>query len=241
MCTVSIIPLDGGGFRLVTNRDEDPARPEASPPAWHERVAPKVAAIWPTDPRSGGTWVAANDLGLVLAVMNGNPLDRAPTPDPEVRLSRGLLIPKYIGSRGLKPLWRRWINDDLFNFEPFRIIAVEPGPTLKVLSLEVNGRQMAFSEAGPWPVAYASSGLGDWRVSPRLALFSDMMRSMGHTPAAQDAFHQHRWPDRPEISVMMDRDGARTVSITRVEVRPAATGRFEVSMEHEPVGVGATR
>ena len=37
----------------------------------------------------------------------------------------------------------------------------------------------------------------------------------------QQAFHAHRWPDRPEVSVLMTRRDARTVSRTAIEVTEA--------------------
>ena len=38
--------------------------------------------------------------------------------------------------------------------------------------------------------------------------------------AQQEAFHRHRWPDRPHLSVCMDRQDARTVSHTVVSLGP---------------------
>ncbi len=66
-----------------------------------------------------------------------------------------------------------------------------------------------------------SSGLGDHVVEPpRRALFTRMFA--GAAPddfaAIQDAFHRHRWPDRPHLSVDMDRADAETVSLTVIEL-----------------------
>jgi hypothetical protein len=40
--------------------------------------------------------------------------------------------------------------------------------------------------------------------------------------AAQDAFHRHRWPDHPHLSVNMERADARTVSHAVIDLGPAA-------------------
>jgi hypothetical protein len=87
------------------------------------------------------------------------------------------------------------------------------------------------------PVAFVSSGLGDALVEPRLALFEEMVVRTGATAAAQDEFHAHRWPDRPQVSVMMTRADARTVSVCRVEVdaRPAQSPGWAVKMTYVPV------
>jgi len=73
------------------------------------------------------------------------------------------------------------------------------------------------------PVMFTSSGLGDARVEgPRRELFHDWFGDdPAQWPAQQDAFHRHRWPDRPELSVCMSREDARSVSLTVVEVTAA--------------------
>lgn len=71
MCTVSIIPVDdseAARVRLACNRDESRLRPPALPP--QTRRFGRHLAILPVDPVSGGTWVAANEQGLVMTLMN---------------------------------------------------------------------------------------------------------------------------------------------------------------------------
>jgi hypothetical protein len=59
-----------------------------------------------------------------------------------------------------------------------------------------------------------------------------MMRAAAGGPAvAQDAFHHHQWPGRGELSVLMSRADARTVSITTVEI-----GERRVWMEYLAAG-----
>ncbi|MEL7087152.1 MAG: hypothetical protein AAGL98_01720, partial [Planctomycetota bacterium] len=78
------------------------------------------------------------------------------------------------------------------------------------------------------PAMLTSSGLGDHLVeTPRRELFH---AGPFRTPADQDAFHGHRGADRPELSVFMHRDDARTVSRTAVEVAADA-----VVMAYTPI------
>jgi hypothetical protein len=56
-----------------------------------------------------------------------------------------------------------------------------------------------------------------------------MTMATGDPAAQQDAFHAHRWRDRPAVSVHMSRPDACTVSTTIVEV---TTG--EVRMTYQP-------
>lgn len=228
MCTVSVIPLCRQvGYRLVTNRDELRTRPIALPPRTHE-PAPGLHAIWPIDPgvepeqrggvARGGTWVAANHLGVTLCTMNINPDPRPAPPPAHVRRSRGMLIPELIDSRTAMGAIERLADIDIERFQPFRLIAVDRRSVIDAVwdhaGLRTNRRAMA-------PVCFATSGIGDHRVVARLSLF-DWWFAQGRgtevNEQRQDGFHLHRWPERGEVSVNMSRAEARTVSITAVRV-----------------------
>jgi hypothetical protein len=73
------------------------------------------------------------------------------------------------------------------------------------------------------PLMFTSSGLGDHLVEPpRRELFERSFEDLDGADVAtvQDAFHRHRWPDRPELSVCTSRHDAQTVSHTVVELLP---------------------
>jgi hypothetical protein len=235
MCTVSVIPL-GAGFRLVTNRDESPERAPALPPEWREVGG--VRAVWPIDGAAGGTWVAAGEQGLALALLNVNLLQSGgePGPGPERRLSRGEIIPRLIASASAGEAAAGLARLELERYEPFRLVAVDAANGVRVVESRWDARSLESREFPAGPACFVSSGLGDRLVEPRLPLFAEMVASAGAFAEQQDAFHAHRWPERPEISVMMDRGAARTVSVTRVAVRPVpGGGRFEIDMRHEAV------
>jgi hypothetical protein len=232
MCTVTIIPR-GGGVRVAVNRDESPRRALVQPPSVVEvggGASAGVRASWPVDVRSGGTWIGASDGGLVLAVLNGNPRPMPPLPPADRLVSRGLIIPGLIAARGACEACERLAGSDLAVHAPFRLIAADRG---EIHDAVWDGRVLRRSRAAVGAVCYASSGLGDEVVRPRLDLWRRWVVERGATAEAQDAFHRHAWPDRPEISVMMVRDGARTLSVTVVE----APARGAVRMIHEAQGV----
>jgi hypothetical protein len=59
MCTVSLVASpDGSTLRLLMNRDERRLRPIAQPPT--VRQTGLGQAVWPADPVSGGSWIAAS-------------------------------------------------------------------------------------------------------------------------------------------------------------------------------------
>jgi len=235
VCTVTLIEHPGG-YRLVTNRDVSRERAEADPPAWHE-LSGGVQACWPMDPDGGGTWVGVNDRGLTLCLLNRNP-EPAPAPDPEW-VSRGGLIPRLLATPSAPRAIEALLDAGDPRCAPFRLIAVDRTDA-GVRAIE------AVYELGPIeprafpggrrfrPLCWASSGLGDSKVQRRVPLFEEMV-ARDPTPAAQDAFHRHRWADHPELSVLMARPDARTVSITTVEVHPGTDP--EVSYEPVPTGL----
>ena len=215
MCTVSIIATPGG-FRLACNRDELRARPPALPPRV-VRFADRLAAL-PIDPAGGGTWIAAIDAGLAFALLNVN--------SPSVRCtgpaSRGLLIPSLLGCAGLEEATSRALKLDLKRFSACRLVIAD-ARGCAVLYWDRVRRELEL-QSFTRPLLFTSSGLGDAVVDrPRRALFDQMVVSCA-TAAAQDAFHRHRWPDRPELSVNMSRAEARTVSYGVIESGPERIG-----------------
>lgn len=230
MCTVTIIPIathDGGrGMRLVTSRDESVRRPDAVHPA--VRDLDGMPAAFPIDPPSGGAWVGVNDAGLTLTILNLNPVTPPPLPAPEALASRGTIIPRLLPCAGAPEALSRLHDIDLHRIAPFRLLAVQTG----AIHIAAWDRDALRVESRPLEATcFVSSGLGDHLVEPRLALFAHWRGEQPMTPARQDAFHAHHWPLRPEISVRMRRDDARTRSVTSVEVREVG-GAPRCSMTH---------
>lgn len=230
MCTVSIITTPAG-FRVVVNRDEERDRPAAHEPRWRQ-LPDGVRAVWPVDPLGGGTWIGASTRGLVLCLLNGNPEPRPARPDAKTVVSRGIIIPSLLASDGAE----RAIHDakamELDRFPPFRLVGVDfdEHARTRVVDLEWNGREARTSWSDGRAACFVSSGLGDRCVSVRLPLFEQMVRP-APSVEAQDRFHAHRWPERPELSVLMSRAAARTVSRTIVDA--TAQG---VQMSYQTIG-----
>jgi hypothetical protein len=174
------------------------------------------------DPDAGGTWIGVRDDGFVLAILNRN---IPPNGRQEPTRSRGLIIPRLIdhcgGARALQALG----SEDLGETAPFRLLALDPDGLSRVATWD--GLRLTIDQPSEGPVCLVSSGLGDHRVGPRLPLFDELVRP-NPTPESQDAFHRHRWDDRPEISVLMSRRDARTVSITTVHPVDPGGGPVQV-------------
>jgi hypothetical protein len=216
MCTVTVIRLPGL-LRLVSNRDEQRSRPAALPPTRTEAGGLRVLA--PTDPASRGTWIACNELGLAVALLNVNPqtADRRVPPR-----SRGDIVPMLIRGRSLDDVARLAAAIDHREFAPFRLVAVHSGEgdVLEVTPASASVHRLPLAI----PQMFTSSGLGDHQVEgPRRQLFERTVAQggTGDLRDRQDRFHAHRWRDRLAVSVQMSREDAWTVSRTAIEIGDA--------------------
>jgi hypothetical protein len=222
MCTVSVL-AQPGLLRLVSNRDELRSRPAALPPV--VTTVDERSVVAPIDTASGGTWIACNDRGLAITLLNVNLTGAAPGVPPR---SRGEIVPGLITHHSLDDVARAAAALDTRLYAPFRLVAVQAGAS-EVLELVPSTRTVRRTPLDA-PRMFTSSGLGDARVEgPRRALFEDTVVGGrgGDIRARQDGFHAHRWGDRPELSVWMSRNDAWTVSRTVVEI-----GEREILMRY---------
>jgi len=217
VCTLSIVPLRGDVVRIEFNRDESPTRAAGLPP--RVRQFGSRAAVLPLDPASEGTWLAVNDSGLVLALLNVNPAS-APAVVRPAR-SRGEIIPALLHcdspAAALTALDQ---SLDYGDFAPFRLILLGCG-VLADVRWDGRDPMVASHLLGTSPRMYTSSGLGDVLVdAPRRALFDELFSGPPeHWDRAQDAFHRARWSGREHLSVNMSRPDARTVSRAVIDIR----------------------
>jgi uncharacterized protein with NRDE domain len=227
MCTVSIIST-AGRVRLASNRDERRNRAPALAP--REVSSGRTRALMPIDPESGGTWIAASDAGLAIALLNVTPDPPAASAAGPLR-SRGGIIPQLLHLRRVEEVAEAALAIDWQAYGGFRLV---------VSDRERAAEVVPSAGAATWhdlsaPVMFTSSGLGDHLVQqPRAALFARLTRRASSLAAAQDRFHAHRWRTRPEISVRMSRTDATTVSTTVVLI-----GAGKVSMRYRALMEGA--
>lgn len=230
MCTLTI-NFEGRRTRAVFSRDELKDRAPGLAPRWAKYG--DVRAVGPVDGQAGGTWMAANEHGLVLCLLNANPPGPTTPVDPARVVSRGLIVPELIQHREAERAAEALGARDLSCFAPFRLVAFGVREADPVREIAWDRRRVEVRRHERRPLCFVSSGLGDRVVRPRLVLFEEFCR-WGFDASAQDRFHRHRWPDRPAISVLMERDEARTVSLTTVTVEPGEAAA-RVEMSYEPV------
>lgn len=216
-------------LRVAHNRDERLTRAAALPPTvW---AAGSRRVLMPIDPESGGTWIAANDGGVVFALLNANPTAHLQSTSPaplSCAPSRGTIIPALVESATVSEALTRAERLDVERYAPFRLLLLDRFQLVECWQQDdrLRHRRSFLSSA----VMRTSSGLGDAVVAgPRRALFQQIFSQRDDAAVAQDRFHRHRWIGREALSVNMCRSDARTVSHTIVEV-----GFDTISMSYVP-------
>ena len=240
MCTVSIIRLGDDLLRLACNRDEQHSRPMALPPRI-TRINARLT-VMPIDPTGGGTWIAANDAGVVMALLNRNPprarWDEQRRPIARGLLSRGRIIPSLIDCSSVGHAIASASDLNARQYGPFTLVLVDRDTRAQVIS---DGFRTRVTNLPPQDQAilFTSSGLGDHLVeAPRLALFEEMLRNGGISAATQDCYHRHHWPNRQHLSVCMRRPDARTVSHAIIELGPDQIDfRYHAAAPDEPASI----
>lgn len=237
MCTVTIVPTDSSAanlsFDVLMNRDERRTRSPADSPRIY--TCGRLAAVMPTDPDSGGTWIAANATGLAAMLLNVNVPTLPPPPSgeaggeqpnpPIARIkqtkSRGLIIPPLMAAADLAATVHLAADLDPAVYSPFRLILTD-GAVVRDFYSDGDHLDVRPPIALDRPVMFTSSGVGDALVQPpRDKLFAEMFDAPpDRWVQIQREFHLHHWLDRGPLSVCMSRPDASTVSITGITIAP---------------------
>lgn len=209
---------------LGFNRDERRTRPPAQPP--RRRAAPGGRPfLAPRDPLGGGTWLAVNDAGICVALLNHYEADQAaaaipPPPGTEaVAPSRGQVVWDLAGLGSVEAIAGRlqaWVADT--PPRPFRLLLLQGGARRLALTWRWDGRRLEATDlAEDLPFLSSSAYRGPEVVAGRRELYRAASGEPGGTWSRRD-FHRGHRPSRGAWSVCMHRSEARTVSYSQVEV-----------------------
>jgi len=208
MCTVSWI-YQGAGYQLFCNRDEKHTRRPASKPQVLRRGGMRFLA--PSDGDFGGTWIAVNESGLSLALLNRGPGSPA-------QLSRGLFVMNLIASPTLPDVTERFAASDLTDFAPFTLLALAPGLPAAMLTWDGREPGIVADADRHMPLVSSSVDPAGCKSQRRATLERIRAKSPALGPGALLAFHRSHSPQPGAHSVCMHRDDAETVSFTWVTV-----------------------
>ncbi|HEY2018491.1 MAG TPA: NRDE family protein [Bryobacteraceae bacterium] len=211
MCTVSWA-RQPGGYHLLSNRDEKRTRGVAYAPAVMERGGVRYVA--PVDAEFGGTWIAVNEFGVSVSLLNGGQGSQPGRP----RRSRGLLVKElaWAESSAESALWLKQL--DLGVYAPFSLLILEPGRP--AILADWNARDLTIDRAADPRMPLTSSsydpdGVRRFRTK-ELASRIDPSRAID--PALLYWFHASHGASPDAYSPCMHREDAETVSFSWVIV-----------------------
>lgn len=208
MCTASWHSRPGGGYEFWFSRDEQRRRSIAEPPRVRECAG--ISWLAPKDPDGGGTWIAVNQAGLTLALLNAYDVE-TPSPPTGPLTSRGLLIPELAAAQDsdavgktLETLVRSG------NRAPFHLIACATPGAVRIWTWDGSA---LGSPRNPREDMLTTSSYN----SP--AVVAARRQGFAKRRSALD-FHEAPGESASPFCVRMSREDARTVSLTKVEVSP---------------------
>ena len=117
MCTLTWL-VEPEGYSLVFNRDELKTRQRALPPSLHSSES-GVSFLSPTDTDAGGSWLAVNEYGLTICLLNNYD---APEPLPRHTHSRGEIVRTLATSASLDELRSHLLSMSLTSYRGFDLV-----------------------------------------------------------------------------------------------------------------------
>ena len=216
MCTLSVITRNDG-YLLAMNRDERIARGAGELPEIYHRNG--TTAVYPSD-GSGGTWIAANEYGTTLALLNWN--DVVPRPlDRNKARSRGEIIPTLASAPSLAGLQAAFSALSLGGIQPFRLVAAFPSEQ-EIWEWCWDSTQLEFQVHEWKPRHWFSSSLSDEQAeSLRGAACRDAQQELdgGSAPWLRRLHASHVGGPGP-FSLCVHREDVKTLSYSEVLVTP---------------------
>ncbi|MEW5976001.1 MAG: NRDE family protein [Acidobacteriota bacterium] len=215
MCTVSWLHTPDG-YHLLCNRDERFTRQPAFGFRAHTRRGTRF--ISPRDGDQGGTWLAANEFGVTLCLVNRYPCRVCNGQETRQYRSRGLLVFDLADSKSLVEARQRLERARLHCYRPFSIVVLEPGQA--GLLFHWTGRYSLLECNGDPSMPLISSSFDQKGVEVyRRRLFHKLVGSRQSLDLdALMAFHASHLPVESAYSTCMHREDAATVSFSWIEV-----------------------
>lgn len=216
VCTLSWFPTPGG-YEVFFNRDERRSRKPAQAPTIHTRDGTRFIA--PVDGDFGGSWLAANEHGVTLAIENGySDLDDLAHEPAKGFTSRGLLLTSLATCRSSAEALRSVEGLDLHEYRSFLLTVFDADGT-GLLARWVRGLLAVDRDLEDLvPIISSSFETDDVRHSRR-EVFQRMRGQTGSDAAELHlAYHESHLPRKGAYSTCMHRPEARTVSFSHVQI-----------------------
>jgi hypothetical protein len=212
MCTVTFMPRKHG-YCLAMNRDEKLARPQGLPPKL--QVVGNRRILCPSEP-GGGTWIALNDSGVSLALINWYSVPARVEDSP---ISRGEVVKAACPEDNPRTMQAVLSALPMDRINPFRLIGVFPAVG-QILECRWDLKRLELNTCGWQPRQWISSGLdepGAQRERSRTFQQALEQKSAGCLTWLR-RLHSSHAPQKGPFSTCMHRLDAATVSYTEAVV-----------------------
>jgi len=211
MCTVTYIPQTDG-FILTSNRDEKKYRPTLPPRIYTEKAA---KLVYPKDEKAGGTWIAANENGTCIVLLNGAFENHQKK--QSYRKSRGAILLEAIEKEN--PIG--YFNEiNLFDIEPFTLIIAQNN---HLIELKWDERNKHIIEHSPLETHIWSSATlyNQEQRNLRKHWFEDFVQKNNILDEEKiHDFHANTQPENTDYGLVINRDDTlKTVSISQLVFR----------------------
>jgi hypothetical protein len=215
MCTLTFMPRKNG-YCLAMNRDEKLTRRQGLPPML--KVVNGRRVICPSEP-GGGTWIALNDSGVSLALINWYSVATRVQIAP---ISRGEVVNAACSAENPRQLKVLLSTLPLGLINPFRLIGVFPAFG-QITEYRWDLKKLDLDKCTWQPQQWISSGFDELKAQrERSRTFQQALeqKSAGSLSWLR-RLHRSHAPGRGPFSTCMHRQDAGTVSYTEALFSPS--------------------
>ena len=199
------------GYELFFNRDEAKTRKRAFLPDVKKQN--NVIYISPTDADAGGTWIAANEHGITVCLLNHYEFEKPSTEHSWT--SRGEIVKTLSEAVDLDGLQQLFKKLALKQFRAFRLFAINRLGQNLFYTWDGNSLKLEQDIQQPKSSSYFQT---DEVIEARQRLFNALELNNRQDRQAYLDYHASHSPRKSAFSVCMHRDDAGTVSCSHVVV-----------------------
>jgi uncharacterized protein with NRDE domain len=210
MCTMTWF-VEPGGYQLFFNRDERKSRRRAELPTCQTNSG--VQYLSPTDADAGGTWIAVNQFGVTVCLLNHYQFEQIET--YKNWTSRGEIVRLFASISSLATAEQLFASLELDDYRAFRMFIIDHHGANRLCVWDGHSARIERDLKTP----KSSSSVDAKHVKlVRKELFAKLNLVDSKRVDDYINYHASHLPSRSKESVCMHRDDAGTVSLSHVSV-----------------------